>query len=57
MFGTLIVVLPSQFEGGELHLWNNGNIHGFSEESGVKLAEQREFSTGLAAWLVKPSLL
>jgi len=50
MFGTLIVVLPSKFEGGELHLWNSGDINDFSEEPGVTLAEQREFSTGLAAW-------
>jgi len=48
MFGTLIVVLPSKFEGGELHLWNNQK-RAF-DELVVKLAQQNEFSTGLAAW-------
>jgi hypothetical protein len=48
MFGTLVVVLPSEFKGGELHLWNNAY-----KEPIVKLAGQREFATGLAAWLVE----
>jgi hypothetical protein len=48
MFGTLIVVLPSEFEGGELHLWNNQKKA--FDELVVKLAQQSEFSTGLAAW-------
>jgi len=47
MFGILVVVLPSEFKGGELHLWNNAY-----KEPIVKLAGQREFATGLAAWLV-----
>ncbi|KAF8540725.1 hypothetical protein BDD12DRAFT_879964 [Trichophaea hybrida] len=48
MFGTLIVVLPSKFEGGELHLWNNQRKA--VDEPLVKLAGQSEFFTGLAAW-------
>ncbi|KZT33494.1 hypothetical protein SISSUDRAFT_992957, partial [Sistotremastrum suecicum HHB10207 ss-3] len=44
MFGTVIIVLPSAFEGGQLHMSHSGQTKIFD------IAEDSEFCTSVMAW-------
>ncbi|KZT33493.1 hypothetical protein SISSUDRAFT_1010908 [Sistotremastrum suecicum HHB10207 ss-3] len=44
MFGTLIIVLPSAFQGGQLHVSHSG------EKKIFDIAEDSKFSTSVMAW-------